>query len=409
MVAVLVFAVALLLATLISGLAQRSVISIAVLFLITGFVAGNGMLGIVSLQPDAPLVLRLADMALFTVLFTDGMRVGAKELASAWQLPGRALLFGLPLTLLATAVLAHLIAGIGWKDAFLVGAILSPTDPVFAAAIVGRREIPQRLRHLLNVESGFNDGLALPIVVAMLAYMGAEKLETAELVGELALGVALGIAVPWIGVRLARYRLLTVSDEYGPFFALAIGLCIWSLSALTGANEYLAAFSAGITLATVSSDLRDAFHRFGEVVAEVFKLAALLAFGALISPRFLGTVGFGWYGFALLALLLPRPIAIELALLGSPLSRKERTIAAWFGPKGFASVIYGIMVLDSGLPESRAIFHLIAIVIIGSIIAHSSTDVPIARWFHGDNDDSRPTPDSSPPAPRAAPDRSTLR
>lgn len=100
------------------------------------------------------------------------MRVGFKDLRSAWRLPGRALLFGLPLTLALTAVFAHYIVGLPWLESLLLGAILAPTDPVFAAAIVGREEVPGRLRHLLNVESGVNDGLALPFVLVLLALTG---------------------------------------------------------------------------------------------------------------------------------------------------------------------------------------------------------------------------------------------
>src|SRR5919204_4755184 len=103
------------------------------------------------------------------------MRLSIRELLSAWHLPGRALLLGMPLTCCGTALFARLVVQVPWAEAFLLGAVLSPTDPVFAAAIVGREEVPQRLRHLLNVESGVNDGLALPVVVAMLAVVGARR------------------------------------------------------------------------------------------------------------------------------------------------------------------------------------------------------------------------------------------
>ena len=189
MVAVFTFAITLLLAVLISELAGRSVLSTAVLFLFAGFVAGDGMLGLVPLQPDNPVVAQLAELALFSVLFTDGMRVGVRDLLSAWRLPGRALVLGMPLTFVGTAVLAHFVARLPWPEAFLIGAVLSPTDPVFAAAIVGRKEIPQRLRHLLNVESGLNDGLALPLVVALLAFIGHREVETFTMASELAFGV----------------------------------------------------------------------------------------------------------------------------------------------------------------------------------------------------------------------------
>ena len=151
-IAVLVFAGTLLAAVLLSGLAERTVLSTAVLFLVAGFLAGGGVLDLLALQPADPLVIHLAEVALFGVLFTDGMRAGVRDLVSAWHLPGRALLLGLPLTLLVTALLAHFVVGLPWVSSFLVGAVLSPTDPVFASALVGREEVPYRLRNLLNVE-----------------------------------------------------------------------------------------------------------------------------------------------------------------------------------------------------------------------------------------------------------------
>jgi NhaP-type Na+/H+ or K+/H+ antiporter len=313
-------------------------------------------------------------------LFTDGMRVGVRDLTSAWQLPGRALLLGLPLTLLGTALLAHFIIGLPWPEAFLVGAVLSPTDPVFAAALVGREEVPFRLRYLLNVESGFNDGLALPVVLIMLDVLGAAKVGVGTAL-ELILGVGLGVIVPWGAIRLEQLRFFSVAASYGPLYAFAVGLLVLSLAFLTHANEFLAAFSAGVTVVTLSTDLRDQFHQFGELITELLKLASLLVFGALISPQFLGEIPLTGYVFALVALVAVRPVALGLALFGSHLNWHEWVAAAWFGPKGFASVVFGLLILQTGVAGGEQLFHLVALVIAGSIIAHSSTDVLVARWF----------------------------
>ena len=279
MTTLLVFALALLAAVFVSDLADRTVLSTAVLFLLAGIVAGRGVLGIMTLDPDDPVVAALAELALFSILFSDGMRVGLKDLASAWRLPGRALFLGLPLTLIGTALLAHWIVGFTWAESFLLGAVLSPTDPVFAAAIVGRAEVPARLRHLLNVESGLNDGLALPIVLALLAVVSAEAFHPARILGEIAGGIAIGIVVPWIAIRLERSRFFSANAAYEPLNAFAIGLLVLAIASLAEANVFLAAFAAGITVATVGPSVREAFHRFGELVAEILKLAALLVFG----------------------------------------------------------------------------------------------------------------------------------
>lgn len=390
MLLLLAFALALLVAVLVSSLAARTVLSTAVLFLGAGILiaAGRTILGDRPLSlHDQPLVAALAELALFSVLFTDGMRITIPDLAAAWHLPTRALLLGLPLTIVGTALLARLFVGLDWPEAFLVGAALSPTDPVFAAAIVGRQGVPARLRNLLNIESGFNDGLALPVVIVLVAVVGATHVSGIKVAEEVVLGIALGIVVPVATIRLATCSWFSITPLYEPLFALAIGALILALAKLFAANEFLAAFTGGIVLASLSSAVHLAFEVFGELLTELLKLAALLVFGALISPSLLGLLSFGDCLFAVVALLVVRPLALLVLLPGHLLSRREWLAAAWFGPKGFASVVYGLLILDAAVPHAFVIFRLIALVTTASIVAHSSTDVLVARWFEDPRSD----------------------
>jgi NhaP-type Na+/H+ or K+/H+ antiporter len=378
----LVFALLLLAGVLISERASRTVLSTAVLFLLGGFVIGQGVTGLVPLQPRDQVVGVLAQLALFSVLFTDGMKVGWSDLRSAWRLPGRALVLGLPLTLIVTALLARYVAGLPWLQCFLIGAVLAPTDPVFAAAIVGRKEVPGRLRHLLNVESGLNDGLALPLVLVLLALGGGTDVGATVLAEEIVLGLLVGVFVPLLVIWLERLPFLKATKGLQPLVAVSIGLLVLSICLVTGANLFLAAFSAGITVATAGPGFREEFEQFGELVSELLKLAAILVFGALITPTFLfGEIAWTGWVFAVLAIVAARPLALLLSFLGTGLPAKEQLAAMWFGPKGFASVVYGLLVLESGIERSDELFHLIALVILLSILAHSSTDVLVARQF----------------------------
>src|SRR5665647_3586026 len=373
----LCFAALLLVAVLISERANRTVLSTAVLFLLGGFVLGKGMLGVIDIRTGDPLVAGLAELALFSVLFTDGMRVGVADLRSAWRLPCRALLLGLPLTLVITAAAAHYVAGLPWLHSFLLGAILAPTDPVFAAAIVGREEVPRRLRHLLNVESGVNDGLALPVVLVLLAAAGGTSTSGWQLLEEIGLGVLVGLVVPLVVLRLERLSFLQATKGLQPLLAVSIGLLVLGICTATHANLFLGAFTAGITLASVGPQFRHEFEQFGELITELLKLAAILVFGALITPSFLfQEIAVSGWVFAVLALLA--------SFAGSDLPRRQQVAAMWFGPKGFASVVYGLLVLESGIGRSEEVFHLVALVIVLSILAHSSTDILVARQFDGD-------------------------
>lgn len=383
----LVFAATLVVAVLFSALAKRTILSAAVLFLAVGFFIGPETTGVLQLTATSPEVSTIAELALFVVLYTDGMRLGWKDLRSAWRLPGRALGWGLPLTLAITAALAHYIVGLDWASSLLIGAILAPTDPVFAAALVGNDRVPHRLRHLLNVESGVNDGLALPFVVVFLAISsGSQDLHLGELAFELVLGTAIGIVVPLAVIYALRTRLFSAAGVFLPLVPISIGILVFALATYTNGNLFLASFAAGVTVATVGPEDRAAFAEFGEIISELLKLLALMVFGALLSWQFFGEIAWTGWVFAVLALVLARPAALGLSFLGSGLSMREQLAAMWFGPKGFASVVYVLLVVSTGIPNGDLIFHLVAITIALSIVAHSSTDVVVARAFDDPSD-----------------------
>ena len=377
----LAFGLTLIAATLLSARAERSVLSMAVLFAAAGFLLGPGVAGIIGQHRDDNLTFRLTQAALFAVLFTDGMQAHVPHHRSAVLLPARALLIGLPLTVALNALVCRYVAGLAWAPAWLVAICLGPTDPVLASAIVGRRTVPRRLRSLLNVESGFNDGLAFPALAALLAIQrggtsGLGKLGL-ELVGGLGIGIAIALSV----VLLCRVRFLEATEAYRPLLGFGAGVCVFATAVKTGGNEYLAAFAAGLTLAFTAGPLRKSFDRFNRSLAELLKLAALLMFGLLITPGLFVRTSLGGYAAAVLMLVAVRPLALGVALARAGLDRREWITAAWFGPKGFASVVYGLLVLHSGVAGARPAASLIGVVVTMSIVAHSSTDVLIARWF----------------------------
>lgn len=379
----LIYGAMLLLVALLAGRAHRSALSLPVLFMGAGFLAGDGMLGWLPLHHADETLKDLAELALFAVLFADGMRLDARELRRHWSLPARALLAGLPLTLAAIAALGHYAAGLPWGLALLLAAVLTPTDPVFASAIVGRDEMPHALRRLLNVESGLNDGLALPMVLGILAALGAGRHPAASLAGQVAGAVALGMAMPWLCNRLR----LRVEPEppgiHGALFIAAIGLLVYALCKLWSLNEYMGAFCAAVTLASVAPRLASRFCELGEQASELLKFAALLAFGAMLAPAAFATLHAGQWVFVAGVLLLARPLPVLLVLTASRLSWRERVVAAWFGPKGFASLVYAVIVAHSGLQGAAELFQLAAVAVAASILAHSSSDVPLAKWLAG--------------------------
>ena len=390
MALVLAFGVVLLVSVSLSGVAARTVLSTALMFLLAGALIGQGGFGLVDIPSDGPFVTGLADLALFTVLFVDGQRAGLPALREGWRLSGRALGLAMPLTMVGIALPAHYLAGLDWSTAFLIGAILSPTDPVFASAIVGREDVPLRLRRLLNVESGLNDGLALPFVLIFIATATNSETHLGEVALELVAGLALGIVIPALVVLAWRWRILTAEPRLQALGPMAIAVILYAACHLTHANPYLAAFAAGSTIATLDRVSAERFEHFGDLLSETTKFAALLVFGALITPERITHLTFGDWAVAVIAILLVRPAAMLLSLLRTTLPARERSVAAWFGPKGFASVVYGLLAVQAGIPSGDHVFDLVAVTIALSIVLHSSTDVPVAKALRVEPPDNLP-------------------
>src|SRR6187200_3354334 len=154
---------------LLSGLAHRSLLSLTALFVLVGFALGQGGLDVLDIDPRSTFVADLAVVALIVILFRDGLEVEAEMLQRAWHLPLRKLALAMPLTTALVAVVTHALTDLGWTESFLVGALLAPTDPVLSSTVVTNPRVPRLIRHSLNLESGLNDGLALPPVLALVA------------------------------------------------------------------------------------------------------------------------------------------------------------------------------------------------------------------------------------------------
>ena len=376
----LVFAITLLIAVLVSGLAQRSILSSAILFLVAGFLLGDGVFGTAPRLSES-LLERLAEVALYSILFTDGIRSsGLRSVLQSWRLPARALAFGMPLTVAGIAVLARFLLSVSWAEAFLMGAVLSPTDPVFVSAIFRFKGVPGRVKRLLNVESGLNDGLALPLVLLSIAGVTNGGDDMPLIVEELLAGIAIGIFIPWLGIRLEASRFFKAAGLYEPLNAFAIGLLVMAICYVTGANLFFGAYAAGLSVATFSASVAESFRHFGELVAELLKLLALVVFGGMVAVNFFALLPGREYLFILIATFAVRPVVMAISLSGSALQWRERLVAGWFGPKGFASVVYGLLILQAGLSR---LAHLVGLAVAASIVIFSSTDILVGRWFQG--------------------------
>ena len=284
-------------AAALSGWLRASVLNVSVLAVAAGIALAG--LDIVSVDPGSDLVEHAIELALLLTLFADGLLVERELLGRHWGPAARALIIAMPLTMGLLAVCAKLLfPQLDWAECFLLGAVLSPTDPVVTSTVVTTKRVPALVRHTLNLESGLNDGLALPLVLffLVLAAPGGNAADAGlELLGEVAAGAAIGVAVAVAAGRILR-RLPegAIARNYEGVYALGLALLSYGLADATIGNGLIAAFVAGLALAAVEHDLPEVFSHFNESVSAVFQLVTFFLFGALIVDTAWDAGGWSW-------------------------------------------------------------------------------------------------------------------
>ncbi len=382
--AMLIFGGLLAVAGALSGVMKGTVLSISVLAVGLGALLGS--VGTVSVDPGDESITDLVEIALILTLFSDGLFV-ERELIALHRGPVlRAIVLAMPITLGLLGVGAWLLfSQLGWAQAFLLAAVLTPTDPVVTSTVVTSRAVPERVRHTLNLESGLNDGLALPFVLFFLALSGPggdAGTEALRVVGEAAFGALVGACLGLAGGRLhKRVPGGGITPRYEGIFAIGFGVAAFGLADVTIGNGLIAAFVCGIVMGFTEHDVPAAFVDFAENVSAIAQVITFFVFGALITDTsFAGSVP-ALVAFIAGALLVARPLAIFLAFANSRMGRDELSFIAWFGPKGVASMLFALFVLDSNVVHRGFIFDVAAFAIVTSIIAHGLTDTVGARWL----------------------------
>jgi NhaP-type Na+/H+ or K+/H+ antiporter len=382
--AVLLFGGLLAVVAALSGLMRGTVLSASVLSVVLGIVLAAT--GVVEVEVGDPSIVQLIELALILTLFSDGMFVERELLRRHWSPVARSLMIAMPITMGLLAVAAKaLFPDLDWAEAFLLAAVLSPTDPVVTSAVVTSKLVPSAVRHTLNLESGLNDGLALPFVLFFLVLAspgGDAGSEAAKLFGEALVGAAIGVALGAVGGRL-HHRLPGggLTQRYEGIYAIGFGLVAFGLADVTFGNGLIAAFVCGIAMGAAEHDVPQGFVEFAENTSAILQVLTFFVFGALIVATGFDHSIPPLVVFVVFALLIARPVAVQLSFLRTGLPRPQKAFMAWFGPKGVASMLFALFVLKSGVGERELIFDVAALVILASIVAHGLTDTVGARWM----------------------------
>jgi NhaP-type Na+/H+ or K+/H+ antiporter len=276
------------------------------------------------------------------------------------------------------ALAAKALTDLSWTEAFLLGALLSPTDPVLSNAVVTNPRVPRTIRHSLNLESGLNDGLALPPVLALsaaLAPNGGDFNALTFVIQDIGLGLLFGLALGLVASLMPVSRQLSA-------YALGAAFAVYGITVLPPhGNGFIAVYVAAIVLGIRRPDVREAFEQQAEDIVELVKLGVFVVFGSLLTFGHLFSDGLAALAIVAVTLLVARPVAVWLALAGTRFDAPSKWFMAWFGPKGVATMTFSLLVLGAGLDAGEEIFDLAALAVFCSVIAHGLTDTPGVEWL----------------------------
>ena len=380
--------------SLLSGRLERLDVSGPIIFVVVGFVLCNGRWAVVDVSIETSAVHALAEITLALLLFADAARINPQDLRHSAGLPTRLLAVGLPLTFAVGFGLAALLfIDMPWELAALLGAVLAPTDAALSASVVSDTSLPESIRRSLNVESGLNDGIATPVVTALIAgtatVVGVGVLEdTASTHGIGALvdvcgGVVIGALVGYLGglaVTQTRAR-GWVSPGGARIVALMLAVLAFLAAEVVGVNYFVAAFVAGFAFRTGLGHDDHEVTELPELIGQVLALGVWFVFGAGLLLDGLESVDWRIALYALLSLTVVRMVPVAISMLGGGYDRPTTMFIGWFGPRGLASVVFGLLIVEElpvDDPAVRTVLSTIVLTVLLSVLAHGISARPLA-------------------------------
>jgi NhaP-type Na+/H+ or K+/H+ antiporter len=387
---------------------DRTWVSAPIFFLSAGVIVGSEGLGWIDLGPKSEQVRILAELTLTLVLFADASRINVSALRREYSVPSRLLGIGLPLTILAGWALgAGLFGALSLAEVLILAVILAPTDAALGQAVVTDPRLPSRIRQGLNVESGLNDGICVPLLFIALAIAEAETgsesshgalVLVAQAIGY---GVLFG-AIAGVGgglvARLARLHGL-MESAWSQILPVATAGLAYGLAAPLGGSGFIAAFVAGFAYGALHRDTDGETTYLVDQLGELANAATFIVFGAAVAGPVLGDLTWQEALYGVLSLTVVRMVPVAISLLGTHARRQTVAFVGWFGPRGLASIVFTIIVLeDGGLPHTSTITVAVVFTVVLSVYAHGLSAKPLtdryARWYRAHTDDRLPRMES---------------
>jgi len=359
-------------------------------FVFAGVVVGPTGFGLVDLPFTTGGVEFLAEATLGLVLFSDAIRIDLKVLGRQYRLPARLLGIALPLTIgLGTVAALGLFTGLGWPEAALIGAILAPTDAALGQEVVTNRHVPVRIRQALNVESGLNDGLVLPVITILVGIaamqMGVSTVSGVQFaVEQIGFALIVGIAVGAGGGFLIRAAIQKgwIDGIFRQLATLSVAVLALTGAQVVGGNGFIAAFVAGLAFGWVARAECKYVQDFTEDTGQLLSMLTFFFFGALVVGPALDDLTWQIALYVVFALTLMRMVPVGLSMIGAGLRGESVLFMGWFGPRGLASILFGLLIVrDAEIPGGEFILLVVTWTVIASIVAHGITARPWANRY----------------------------
>ncbi|MBL4902384.1 cation:proton antiporter [Desulfotalea psychrophila] len=384
--------------SLIAGRIERAAASGPIVFVVAGLFMGP--LGLGWFDGDSTHVeLRvLADLTLALVLFIDAANADFRVLKQQYRIPLRMLLLGLPGAIfLGTIAASFLFDSLSIYEAAILGTILAATDAALGKAVISNKAVPVQIREGLNIESGFNDGLCVPILFVFIAMAvgtsseGSSSMLALTLVAEeLGIGLAVGLGLAAIGTRLFKWchNRGWVTDVWKQMTVVGLAIACFALAQSLHGSGYIAAFSGGLLFGYKSKQSTHKLILAAEGIGETMALMTWMLFGSIVIGQSIEYLTWEMLGYALLSLTVVRMLPIYLSLAGSGESTSAKLFLGWFGPRGLASIVFAIIVINKGVPQAKFVAMVVVLTVFLSLVAHGISANPLAKLF-GDKTDAK--------------------
>jgi sodium/hydrogen antiporter len=383
--ALAIIGVVIIVSALLSGLIDRSGLPQVAVFLALGAALGPFGLGLLTISSDSATLRAVAILSLALVLFTDAVSLNISEVRRRGALALRLLGPGTLLTAALIALAGWRVLGLSAAAAAILGAALASSDPVLLRGLLRRRDIPVEARHALQLESGLNDVVLLPVVLVAMAFLNQGSLlrraDFAKLgLNLFILGPGAGILVGLLGVAaldLIRKK-IGVRRDYESLYSLGVAFTAFAAAEAVHGSGFLAAFAAGMTIAALDVELCDCFIEYGGVTAEMLLLFTFVLLGSSLIWSAFTVINGATLLFTAIAVLIRTPVYL-LSLLGSGVDLRGRLLIAWFGPRGLSSLLLILLPVFAGLPGSEQLFSICSLVVLVSVVLHGGSPMLLAR------------------------------